>query len=481
MVASSSRTLLNRRHFLAGVAAVTAGVASRLQATAATIPQPSLTALADVATKGFHVWNVQPIDYVAEEFMVSGVSNIWESTSVLDTAGGGSSSEAAFNYLQHTPNSTPRKVTGSGPYTTRIVLYRPRDMAKFNGVTVIEPIHTNHETYHYVFNTISRFYGQRGIAVMMVLHPQSFPVMMKADAQRYGSLAMKDWTQFWGSIMQLGALLKSEQTPLRAVTKRLYMTGYSFTGMLTATFANFYHDLARHPDGRPIFDGYLPHGNNYYTQPLDVPVIRVNSQGDFNYFTNSSYNPFARVPDSNDPWNRTRRYEIAGAQHGTLSPPEEGAAIPPFWNAEMDSPCWSKYPPGAKFHDMIFLRPVWEMAVVHMEDWITRNIPPPRAPWITISKDTKHAEYDQDGNAIGGLRMPDLQVPVAIYGIGENECRLRGYMIPFSTEKLRARYSTKANYLKLYDNATDAMVVERWILPETAVGMKQHAREIPDF
>ena len=43
--------------------------------------------------------------------------------------------------------------------------------------------------------------------------------------------------------------------------------------------------------------------------------------------------------------------------------------------------------------------------------------------------------------------MPDLQCPVATYDVGENECRLDGYMKPFSAEKLRALYGNKANYL----------------------------------
>lgn len=480
MSAFRESTRLYRREFLLGTAAAAGGLMWRwtrcAHAAPAPIPRPRLLPLADPSAKGFHVWNVKPIEYVAEEFLVSGTAPIREATSVLDTAGSGPSSKAPFNYLQHTPNYEPRKILGSGPYTTRIVIYRPRDMTKFSGVTVVEPIHTNFGGYVFVFNTISRFYGNQGIAVVTVQHPKSFEATVKADPQRYGSLVMKNWTQFWGSISQLGALLKSDATPLRAVTRRLYLTGYSFTGMLTSSFANFYHDETRHADGRPMFDGYLPHGNEYYIQPLDVPVIRVNSQGDFDYFTNSSYNPFARAPDSDDPWNRTRRYEVAGAQHAPLPPPEEGAAIPPFWRPEFTACFKSQYPQGAKSNDMIFFRPVYEIAVIHMEEWITKNISPPRAPWIVIGKDTRHAELDENGNAVGGLRMPDLQVPVATYGVGDKECRLGGYMKPFSTEKLRAMYGAKANYLNFYSRAADAMVDQRWMLRESAERLKQHAR-----
>ena len=473
----------NRRQFMLGAATGACALSWADKGAALADPAPISpgklsAALPEPATRGFHVWNVEPIDYVAEEYLMSGVSPIWEPSSALDTAGSGFSSAAPFNYLQHTPNSEPRKVLGSAPYTTRVVIYRPRDMAKFSGVTIIEPIHRQADGYIFVFNVISRFYASRGMAVATIQHPASFEPTVKADPQRYGSLAVKDWTQFWATIAQLGALLKSDASPLRALTKRLYLTGYSFTGMCTSTFANFHHNATRAADGRPIFDGYLSHCNEYYVQPLDVPVIRVNTQGDYNYFTNSSYNPFARVPDSDDAWNRTRRYEVAGAQHEPLPRAEQGAAIPPFWAAVT---CYKTYPAGGQLNENVFIRPVFEIAVVHMEDWITKQISPPRAPWIVIGKSTVQAELDENGNAVGGLRMPELQVPVATYSVGEKECRLNGYMSPFSTEKLRALYGNKARYLKLYDEAADAMVAQSWMLQDSAERLKQHAREIQEF
>jgi len=487
MSGTSSLHCVNRRQFLLNAAAATGALAVAgkefAYSAAATIPQPRLSApLADPGAKGFHVWNVEPIDYVAEEYLMSGVSPIWEPTSNLDSNATPHTSglQAPFNYLQHTPNHEPRQVLGSGPYTTRIVIYRPRDMKKFTGVTVVEPIHSQSGGYVYVFNVLSRFYASRGIAVVTLQHPISFEPTIKANPERYGSLAMKDWTQFWGTVSQLGALLKSGASPLRAQTKRLYLTGYSFTGMCTSTFANFYHNDTRAAGGRPIFDGYLPHCNEYYIQPLDVPVIRVNSQSDFNYFTNPTYNPFARVPDSDDPLGRNRRYEVAGTDHGPLPEAEQGAAIPPF--SEMGScPAYATFPENGQLNHQPFFRPVFEIAVVHMEDWLTRAIAPPRAPWIVIGKGLVQAEVDENGNAVGGLRMPDVQLPIATYKVGEKECRLNGYMIPFPTDKLRTLYSSKAHYLALYDHATDSMVSQRWMLPESAERLKEHARDIQSF
>ena len=54
-------------------------------------------------------------------------------------------------------------------------------------------------------------------------------------------------------------------------------------------------------------------------------------------------------------------------------------------------------------------------------------------------------------------------------------------MIPFSPDKLRTLYGSKAHYLALYDHATDSMVSQRWMLPESAERLKKHAREIQAF
>ena len=38
---------------------------------------------------------------------------------------------------------------------------------------------------------------------------------------------------------------------------------------------------------------------------------------------------------------------------------------------------------------------------------------------IVIGKGLVQAEVDENGNAVGGLRMPDVQLPIATYKVGE--------------------------------------------------------------
>lgn len=56
-----------------------------------------------------------------------------------------------------------------------------------------------------------------------------------------------------------------ETSPLAGYAVRhLLMTGISFTGVATSTFANYHHRDARLADGRNIFDGYLSMENATY-------------------------------------------------------------------------------------------------------------------------------------------------------------------------------------------------------------------------
>jgi len=410
---------------------------------------------------------------------MTGDAPVREPSSVLDVKGDAQNGyHAGYNYLQHIPSSEPRRIIGRAPYTSRVVVYRPQDMRNFSGVTIMETIHPSDDGFLEVFNVINRFYASRGIAVVTINHPTSFDATQKSNPERYGSLDVKDWTQFWGTLQQLGQIIKNPRSsPLAAVTKRLYLTGYSFTGMCTSTFANFYHDETRLPSGAHIFDGYLPHCNEYYIQPMSAPVIRVNTQSDFDYATNNSYNPFARVPDADDPYNRTRRYEVSGSDHAPLPLAEAGDAVPPPRTTGGGiGRCMSTFPTGAQANPIPFLRPILEIAVVHMEEWLTKGTPPPHAPRIEIGPDIKKAKVDENGNAVGGLRMPDLQYPLATYGVGDDECRLAGYRIPFSVEKCRRLYGDMNHYLSLYDAACDHMVAARWMLPASSERLKNSMR-----
>ncbi len=102
-----------------------------------------------------------------------------------------------------------------------------------------------------------------------------------------------------------------------------------------------------------------------------------------------------------------------------------------------------------------------------------RGTPPPHAPAVQLTGDYPDTQFvlDENGNHIGGVRSPYVDVPAASYDDV-------GGIVPFSAEKLRALYGTRDHYLRLVAECCDRMVAERWIIEKSAEQMKRQAERI---
>ena len=115
-------------------------------------------------------------------------------------------------------------------------------------------------------------------------------------------------------------------------------------------------------------------------------------------------------------------------------------------------------------------------ALRHLTRWVSQGTLPPVAPrlkrnWLgSITKDTH-------GNGVGGLRLPDIETPVATYGnanftsgslafLDLFACVAGGYTEPFSASKLKALYPTTTAYVSKFKAAADAALAAGHILPE---------------
>jgi hypothetical protein len=120
--------------------------------------------------------------------------------------------------------------------------------------------------------------------------------------------------------------------------------------------------------------------------------------------------------------------------------------------------------------------------------------PPPLAPDAVIQV----PKVDQDGNDVGGVRLPDLQVPLGTHG-GQNTpltdvyCILSGSFVPFAktiaereaTDDLRLsiqeRYKDQSRYVDAISEAAWSLVEEGFILEEDALIVIQKAEQMEDF
>ena len=202
---------------------------------------------------------------------------------------------------------------------------------------------------------------------------------------------------------------------------------------------------------------------------LEAPVMVVNSESE----TLRLY--AMRQPDSD----RFRLWEIAGSAHISWSAAEileidrqlEAMGIDPASGM-------------AHRHDdanMVSHAPVVRAALRHMLRWLD-GAPPPRQPLIGIEPgDPPNIERDEHGNARGGVRLPDLEVPLAQHsGLRPEEpdilARISGSSVPFSESQLQALYNGQSDYLSRYGQAVDAAVAAGVLVDEERPAMMAAAR-----
>lgn len=455
-------------------------------AVAAGVPVPTVRGpLADPVKEGIGVWGgLEGFGYAVDEYLVSGRANVYRPLSMADARS--MMSRDNTRDLARQASYTPTLRRAAAPYTSRILVYKPRDPKKFSGEVILEITHPGGGGSLLVFGMASGLFLSHGDAYVAIQHPITFPGLTKADSARYGSLQAADLTQIWGMVAQVGALLRSDSpaNPLRGYrVKNLFLTGYSYTGVATATFADYYHAGARMADGSPIFSGYLPFANGMYVRPLDVPVIRLNTQSDFNSFGGLAN----RREDSDSPGKRYRLYEVAGVSHANSSPVPLPAAAPP-------RPVKLEQPPGlpnfghlkclADIHGLasndVPVNYAIAQAFLNMYRWVDDGVPPPHTPFLTTGRDGK-PKLDRNGNAVGGLRLPALAVPAATYGIGRDGCFLLGYKVPFSTVKMRKLYGTHESYVRKVQRAAHDDVARRLITVDAEHAIVTRAQALPSF
>jgi hypothetical protein len=131
---------------------------------------------------------------------------------------------------------------------------------------------------------------------------------------------------------------------------------------------------------------------------------------------------------------------------------------------------------------------------VSLDRWVRVGTIPAHSPRITLGSDPSAADpvvRDQFGNAKGGIRLPELEVPTAtITGIAntappgapslfQNFCRLFGQTHVFTPAQLASLYPTHQDYVERYGNAVDAAVARHFILRADGDVLKATAAAAP--
>jgi hypothetical protein len=288
----------------------------------------------------------------------------------------------------------------------------------------------------------------------------------------------------WDMMSQVAAALKSNGQSNRSLpgfrAERVFMT--TQTGDIT-TYINAIHSHAKLENGKPAYDGYLiknPPSAGRISQcsaapakgearqtlnGVNVPVIAVVAQGEVLGSIAS------RRPDSDDANGRYRLYEIAGAAH--IDKFAYDAGFPVFADqiaavgAAQGTPAWpfnAPCTPEIPLSDHPLLKYSYDAAFANLDQWVRKGTAPPRADRIQ----TKDASLvmDEFGNALGGVRSPFVDVPVATYTTsspGPGTCGELGRVVRFDAARIQSLHGDAKSYASKVSQSVDRMVNDRFL------------------
>ncbi|MCJ2090773.1 hypothetical protein MKK88_33030 [Methylobacterium sp. E-005] len=444
-----------------------------------------------------------------------------------------------------------RTPDGKVAYAARIILFIPSDPAAGNGALLVDVPNRGNAYANALYNSPrtrpmqsgnlepgTGFLEDRGYAVAEVYwelgRGADLPAFTDGDGKRrfvegVGFAIVRDAADF---LAHAAADSAGTRNPLTGAINRTIGTGKSQDGRFLKTFLLHGFNVVQ---GRRVFDGLHvfvsgagllpilqsgtgPHSSGDKTPnfadpefpgvndgPLTIgeivktveargevspKMMLLNSTVDYASLRASLGRTGAHgTADLPLPAN-VRMYDVAGASHVTVVK-SESCSLPP---GRLD---WV---------------PVARATLQRLDGWVARNAPPPatrlmplqpapgdpnvlQAPRALAEAVVQVPQRDADGNPIGGVRLPDIAVPLGVHG-GQNApltqftCSLVGAYQPFARNSdgndtgrpsLAERYSNQQDYENRVRAAARTAQVEGFLLPADVAVIVNAAAETPLF
>ncbi len=401
------------------------------------------------------------------------------------------------------------------PYATTVCVRRPRDIARFSGTVIAEPLHVHGIAPIWIYT--APYLLRSGHAwVEITAQKTTLDMHVKpSNPQRYGDLHIEGPDSsdfdldprlgdpesagfFWSELIrrnratstilaQVGAALRGPGGPFDGWDVRnVILAGHSQTGSVTSYYIEETHDEQRRDDGSPVYDGYFPSGFPYDAfHDVDVPIVQVMSEGDValpEYSFRPGYGSRRyRRADSDEVGDRYRLYELAGVPHmGTRHAPFDDVSL--WQSTHGDEAAKEDVTIGPRMNSLPHFE-LFAMGLDHLVQWVAEGTVPPRAERLEVGPDGFFAK-DELGNTRGGVRCVQLDVPHSTYRAnpvtsdGTPSYLTVGTDEPFDAQKLRTLYGDEAGYLERFNRRLDELVAEGWLLADDADEMRREAEQL---
>lgn len=420
-------------------------------------------------------------DYLEQEFRISGL---------------------ASRYRMVDPAATADRIDSGHPYSTRLLVRRPRDPTRFNGTVVVEWLNVSagqdldfvyaatrelilRAGYAWVGASVQRVGVEAlvawsparyaGLSVAAPLHDPAAACPLD-PALAFTGAAGGD-VLCWDIFSQIAMVLRREPERLLGAPRlaRLLAAGESQSAFRLSTYYNSIQPA------QGLYDGYLLYdrgGQHPLRSDVDAKLISMGSE----FFAE-----YAGPPPLQDSVNQ-RWWDLAGASHVSLVEmadyidPQvrrdglqqlngQAASLTDLLAQGHDTagwPLWSRVPNG----DLM------KAALHALTGWIAVGTAPPSTPRLLLDTQRRLVR-DAAGQAVGGVRFAAYEVPTAAnVGVADTGPKLAGYHLDFSAEELARRYGKPDRYVALVTAAVQANLAQGFLLPEDAARVIDEARQV---
>jgi alpha/beta hydrolase family protein len=401
--------------------------------------------------------------YTEQEFFVSGTASSFKPAGPLGVDG-----------------RWTVKPDATAPFRIRVLVRRPADAAKFNGVVLVEWLNVTAlvegaaDFLHMQEEILRGGYAWVGVGAQAAGVNSPRTGLKDWDKTRYGSLAHP------GDAYSYDIFTQAAQA-VRQPTDVLIATGRSQSAFRLVTYINAVHPLTH------AFAGYLVHSRGanasglsaeglardadnsvppgaHIRTDIDVPVLDVQTEGDIVALR-------AHLAHQ-DPFAHYRRWEIAGAAHAET--PRWIAEVPP--PLDMGPAC--KEPVNSAPHHAVM-----KAALRALASWVRGGNAPPQSPAIELRDPAAPDPIVRDtwGNAKGGIRLPELEAPTAVLDGGANTgaaesapggprnfCFLFGRTKLFDDAALKSLYPSHDAFVAQFTKAVAALERQGYLLKPEA-------------
>jgi len=391
---------------------------------------------------------------------------LWDSWFSLD--------ELGYEEAEYFVFGTARNLeTGAiADYKTRILVTRPSSAERFNGTVLLDWTNVTAQFENAVDTiTAHEMLLREGWAFVHVSAQAAglccTPLTPKIwDPVRYRTLSHPGDDYAYDMFSQIAKAFRSPGAvdPMAGLgVERIIAAGQSQSA------SRLYGYVTEAQAEAGIIDGFLIHGggSKTYETPPAAPVLHLLSDAEAS-------------PSEPNTTTNYRLWEVAGAAHSDFyigyhqvvgQGPRFAAGLRRPASADEDlhvvAGNYGEQPHPLHLACVLaggsFPMRYPTMAALKLLDrWIADRAPPPNGPRFVFNGNGQ--AKDGFGNALGGIRLPPIDVPVARYE--STICELGGITIPFTEVQLRTLYPTHADYYAKMQAAAAATVSQGFMLPE---------------